>query len=100
MFDSFGNFQPSPRFRVVGGSLLGLPSWARTVLAVIAFPGIVLVALSICLLLVSILALLLLAVPSYLLLRKMTGIGVGEAVGERAPFDASRKKRVDVRVVE
>lgn len=60
------------RFEDFRGSLGGLPSWARGIVGVFALPGLILLALSIVAIVVSVLALLLLTVPVYTLLRRMT----------------------------
>jgi len=49
-----------------------LPSWARFIVGVFAIPGLVLAALSLLGFLVSILALLILALPVYVLLKRST----------------------------
>jgi hypothetical protein len=63
------------RFQVASGRLTGLPPWARFLLLVASLPGVVLVALSVLAFLVSLLALLLLTVPLYRLLKLITGSG-------------------------
>jgi hypothetical protein len=55
------------------GSVLGLPAWARFVLLILVSPAIVAMALSIAAFLVSLLALLVIAVPAYRLLKAITG---------------------------
>ena len=58
----------------------GLPQWARTIVAIFATPGVILLGLSILAVLVSLLALLLLTLPVYSLLRLATARReVGEA---------------------
>jgi hypothetical protein len=66
------------RFQGVRGRLTGLPAWARFLLFLASLPGILLIALSILAFGVSLLALLVLTVPLYRLLRLVTG-----ADGER-----------------
>jgi hypothetical protein len=61
------------RFQGVRGGVLGLPTWARAVLTIVALPGIVSVALSIVAFVVSLLALLAVTVPVYGLLRATIG---------------------------
>jgi hypothetical protein len=51
-----------------------MPAWARFVLLVVALPGLCLLALSFLALGVSLLALLLLTVPVYRLLKSVTGV--------------------------
>ena len=61
--------------RVYTQSLFGfrpVPFWGMWLLAVVAIPGGILLALSLCAVLVSILALLLPTVPVYWLVRKLT----------------------------
>jgi uncharacterized protein (DUF58 family) len=57
------------------GRMGGLPTWARTILLIAALPGIAAIALSILAFVVSLLALLLLTVPLYQLLRTLTAAG-------------------------
>ena len=97
------------RFQGVRGQVLGLPGWARTLIFVAALPGIALIALSILALLVSILALLLLTVPLYRVLRALVGTAVpaGDQPGREVdvigfPGDLSSpgRKKVDVTIIE
>src|SRR3954466_504062 len=60
-------------FQSLRGNIGGLPPWARTLVWIAALPGIALILLSLLALGVSILALLLLTVPLYRLLKAMTG---------------------------
>jgi len=94
------------------GRMGGLPTWARTILLIAALPGIAAVALSILAFVVSLLALLLLTVPLYQLLRSLTGAGpeteeAGSVEvmsgGPFAPFGdvaGPGRKRVEATVVE
>ena len=106
------------RFQGFRGQIGGLPQWARTVVGIFAVPGLVLMGLSLLAFLVSLLALLLLTVPVYSLLRRLTagtsGTGgpidspIGSAVSGMPfgitlgpPVDVpSGTKRVDSTVVE
>jgi hypothetical protein len=93
------------RFQNARGRFTGLPSWARSVILIVALPGILLVVLSILLLLVSILALLLLTVPAYMVLRSLVGTGESEPEGaivvESAEMAvAPGRKRVEATVVD
>jgi hypothetical protein len=63
------------RFEQARGGFGALPRWARTILGILAIPAIALATLSILLLGISILALLLLTVPAYRLLKTITGTG-------------------------
>src|SRR3954451_23669363 len=60
-------------YQSLRGDFGGLPPWARTLVGIAALPGIALILLSLLALGVSILALLLLTVPLYRLLKAMTG---------------------------
>ncbi|MBV8781199.1 MAG: hypothetical protein JO353_07360 [Phycisphaerae bacterium] len=88
------------------GTFVGLPSWARTILGIFAIPGLAIMALSIVLFVVSILALFLLVLPVYSLLLRLTGSSAGGSFGGmtiNSPFGpafASGTKHVDATVVE
>jgi hypothetical protein len=69
------------RFNDFRGQIGGLPSWARTIVGIVALPGLVLLALSIVAVVVIVLALLLLTVPVYTLLRRLTAPRVTGAPG-------------------
>jgi hypothetical protein len=84
-------------FRV---NILGLPGWARTVLAIFAVPGIVLLALSIAAVLCSLLALFLLTVPVYRLLRVLTGGSSPMTVEQTAVDETPGRRHVDVKIIE
>jgi len=77
-FDVFNSINSNERFHRFTFGVSGLPLWARGVLAVPMIPGMLLVGLSIVLFIVSLLALLILTVPVYLLLKWITGSGVVE----------------------
>jgi hypothetical protein len=79
------------RFQAMRGRLIQLPAWARVLLFIAALPGIVLISLSIAALGVSILALLLLTVPLYRLLKAVCG--PGRPVAEE--FDAPANEPVE-----
>jgi len=98
-------FRYYSRFQGVRGNLLGLPAWARLALFVVALPGIVAVSLSVAAFLVSLLALLLLTVPVYRLLRAAVGTPPDTVPPESAPdfvessgFGRADAKRIDVTV--
>ena len=87
------------RFQGVRGRLTGLPPWARFLLFLASLPGILLICLSILAFGVSLLALLLLTVPLYRLLRLVTGTEQREAeAGEVVEFPSSGRKRVEATV--
>ena len=60
------------QFNTFRGRITGLPQWARVIVGIFAIPGVVLAGLSIIGFLVSILALLILTVPVYVLLKRLT----------------------------
>ena len=64
-------------FRAARSDLLtnvtGLPAWGRLIVFLLALPGIFLIGLSVLALLASIATLLLLTVPAYALLRRVSG---------------------------
>ncbi len=100
LWQYYGNFQSAR------GSFGGLPSWARAIVFLMALPGIALAVLSLVGLLVSILALLLLTVPAYRVLRSLTGTDdetrvpqQGEWLGGAAAAPA-RRKQVEATVVD
>src|SRR5687767_5360111 len=61
------------RFQEIRGRFVGLPGWARALVWLAALPGLALAGLSLLVLLGSILALLLLALPVYTLLKSVLG---------------------------
>ena len=61
------------RFQDIRGRFTGLPGWARALVWLAALPGLALAGLSLLVLLGSILALLLLALPVYTLLKSVLG---------------------------
>lgn len=86
------------QFNGFRGRLFGLPSWARFVVGIFAIPGILLAGLSLLGFLVSILALLILTVPVYSFLRKLTQPTVIPEGNE--PVQSSGVKRVESTIVE
>ena len=98
----------SNRFQGVRTGFGGLPSWARGVVFLAALPGIILIALSILAVLVSLLALLLLAVPTYRLMKAMTGgrepqLTRGGVIVEPprdSDYDSPGRKRVEATVID
>ena len=84
----------------------GLPSWARGVVLLAALPGLVLIFLSILAFLVSVLALLLLAVPAYRLMKLLTGAGHehetsgGVIVEQSRVYDSPGRKRVESTLID
>jgi hypothetical protein len=101
-------------YQSLRGDVGGLPSWARTILVIVALPGIAAIALSILVFLVSLSALLLLTVPLYRLLKALTGGGATPAAGRPGEvmtgafsesgladgFTTPGRKRVDATVIE
>src|SRR2546421_7925133 len=91
------------RVQSVRGNLLGLPAWARFLLFILALPGILAVSLSVAAFLVSLLALLLLTVPVYRLLRAAVGTPSETPSSSGAPdfvespgYARAGAKRIDV----
>lgn len=78
------------------GDFGGLPTWARVLVALAALPGIVLLALSILVFVVSLSALLLLTAPVYAALKRLTDRPAGSEERVVSPG----VKRVDVTVIE
>src|SRR5258706_5152290 len=77
------------KYQSARGAWGGMPVWARWILFLAAGPGLALILLSIVAFGVSVLALLLLTVPVYRLLRSLTG------AGEAAPETQSPLGDVD-----
>jgi len=95
------------RFQGVRSRLGGLPSWARGVVFLAALPGLILIALSILAFLVSLVALLLLAVPAYRLMQALTGTrqtqaaGAGGVIVESGDgFGSPGRKRVEATIID
>jgi len=97
------------RLQDIRGRLGGLPGWARALVWLAALPGLALAGLSLLVLLGSILALLLLALPVYTLLKSVLGgrrdapdgglDGPGEEIGGPGGPSPGRK-RVSATVIE
>ena len=94
-------FEYYGRVQGVRGTLLGLPAWARGILFILAVPGILALALSILLVLVSLFGLFLLTVPAYRLLRMVTALPT-EGLAEDGVFvpQESGRRHVDVKIIE
>ena len=96
----------SNRFQDVRSGFGGLPSWARGVVFLAALPGVILIALSILAVLVSLLALLLLAVPAYRLMKALAARGEpeltpGGVIVEQGPdYGSPGRKRVDATIID
>ncbi len=88
-YDQFGGL-PN-RFRT-------LPGWARFIVAIAALPGMILAGLSILAFGVSILALLLLTVPVYSALQKLTGRTTSDTGTIETSSPGSRK--VEATIIE
>ena len=84
------------KVNVVRGNLMGLPQWARAILLLVATPGLIALALSILLVICSVAALLLVAVPVYGLLRMLT------SPSQRATMtiETPSRRHVDVKIIE
>ena len=95
LFEYYGRFEG---FR---GSFGRLPGWARVPVLIAALPGLVLAGLSILAFGVSILALLLLTVPVWRLMRFLTGAGrAGDIAVPPASETPARRRHVDVTIIE
>jgi hypothetical protein len=91
------------RFQGARSRLTGLPPWARFLLLLASLPGVLLISLSILAFGVSLLALLLLTVPLYRLLRLITGTEAAEAETrsvEVVQYGPTRTKRVESTVTD
>jgi hypothetical protein len=85
------------RFNDARGGFVGLPPWARLIVGIAAIPGVVLLLLSLLAFAVSLLALLLLTVPVYSVLKSLTTpAGVTPADNSERPG----VKRVQATIVE
>lgn len=87
-------YTASPFGKIALGGLSSMPAWARGILFLLTIPGILLLALSILLVGVSILALLLPTVPVYLFFKKILGTG-GETRSRAADYGSPGSKRVE-----
>jgi hypothetical protein len=90
----FQNFQTTfgtSYRRVAFGGLATLPAWARFFIFLLTIPGILLLALSLLMVGVSILALLLPTVPVYLLLKRV----LGPKASGTAEYGSPGSKRVE-----
>ena len=83
------------QFQDLRGSFGGLPPWGRTIVGIAALPGLILLVLSFLAIVVSLLALLLLTLPVYSVLRSLTA---GSRVGPDV-VESSGTKRVEATVV-
>jgi hypothetical protein len=89
------------RWTDVRGRWSGLPQWAQLIVGIAAIPGLALLLLSILAFAVSLLALLLLTTPVYVILRRLTGGGGSPIQDERAQAEPSPGvKRVEATIVE
>ncbi len=101
------------RFQDVKGRFGGLPSWAKWPIFIAAIPGVLLALLSLLALGVSILALLLLTVPTYRLMQWLTGSGGGETIAPTQesvsvedvfvspePKVNSGRRHIDVKIID
>jgi hypothetical protein len=85
------------RLQGVRGNFLGLPGWARFVLLIAATPGLVLLALSAVIFIVSLFALFLLAAPVYGMLRNL--LRKTES-GEQEVAEQNERRQVTIRVLD
>ena len=87
-------------------SVTGLPAWGRFVVMVLALPGICLIGLSLLALLASIATLLLLTLPAYSLLRRISDWFRGKQAPEQlqehlhGPVVSRPARRVEATVIE
>ena len=92
------------RFQDVKGRFGGLPGWAKWPIYLAAIPGVLLALLSIVAFGVSILALLLLTLPTYRLMQVLTGSGVRVPSAGQTEFmpqePAPGRRHIDVKIVE
>lgn len=92
------------QFQDAKGRFGSLPAWAKWPVFIAAVPGVLLALLSIVVLGVSILALLLLTLPTYRLMQVLTGSGVRPNNAEAPDFvpqpPASGRRHIDVKIVE
>jgi hypothetical protein len=88
------------RFSDVRSQLTGLPQWARSIVAIFAIPGFVLLGLSLLAFVVSLLALLLLTAPVYLLLKRITASPDERREYVHTVADSPGTKRVEATIVE
>lgn len=88
------------RFNSVRGDLFGLPRWARVIVAIAAIPGFTLLLLSMLAFAVSLLALLLLTVPLYVVLKRLLGARSASVAQQDETEPSAGVKRVEATVVE
>ena len=89
-------FEYQGKINVVRGNLLGLPSWARSVLFLVALPGILALALSFVLVACSLAALLLVTVPVYGILKILTA----PSQDDQVDVETAGRRHVDVKIIE
>lgn len=92
----FQTIQDSPTFHRFTFGVSAMPIWARAILLIPLLPGILLVSLSLLAVIVSLIALLLLTAPVYLLLKWITGVKATPATG----FTSRGAKRVEAKVTD
>jgi len=86
-------FEYYGRAQGMGGRLMSFPFWGRALIVLAALPGLILLGLSILAFSVSLLALLLLTVPVYRLVRALSP---GPAVASQDPPAVDASERYDV----
>ena len=92
------------QFQDVKGRFGGLPGWAKWPIFIAAIPGLVLAFLSIAALLVSILALLILTVPTYRLMQMLVGSRDSESTTTESEFVSQPphtvRRQIDVKILD
>jgi len=89
------------RYEGIRGGVRGMPSWAKMIVGIAAIPGAVLIALSFVAFFVSVLALLLLVLPVYTVIKALTGpVKHSSENPIREEMNSSPRRHVDVTIVE
>lgn len=92
----FHTVSESPTFHRFTFGVSAMPVWARAILLIPMVPGILLVCLSLLAVIGSLIALLLLTAPVYLLLKWITGVKATPPTG----FTSRGAKRVEAKVTD
>jgi len=89
------------RFQNARGHWTGLPKWARTIVFIASVPGLLLIGLSLVAFLVSLLALLILTLPVYQVMKGLTRSGrLEEADAEVVAYDSPGARKIDVKIID